>query len=234
MAPAGPEEHATVGTNAANHNADGNQHYSPTPFAGDDNKGKAPAPAAAELQSGHEADGEGGLDREEMEKRKDFKPSTGLTSKGMLLWATGNVASAAYMLAEAWTMACQCSLPVRPGSRAAPCRRQVGAMPHSSHHRKPMTLSFLPFPLLQQTCTACTPGFPALSAEAAALLHQYGRNELEEKQTPSWLIYLRNVRARARRGPASTLGFSSLGGRIAGTWWNIQKPGLALRFPLAV
>lgn len=30
--------------------------------------------------------------------------------------------------------------------------------------------------------------------EAEALLKQWGRNELEEKATPSWLIYLRQVR----------------------------------------
>ncbi len=83
IAPAGPEEHAAGDIALAKRNADGNQ-QSTTPFAGNDNKGKAPAPAAAELPSGHEADGEGGLDGEGKEKRKDFKPSTGLTSEGML------------------------------------------------------------------------------------------------------------------------------------------------------
>ena len=38
-----------------------------------------------------------------------------------------------------------------------------------------------------------TPSVPALVAEAATLLTQWGRNELEEKRTPKWLVYLQQV-----------------------------------------
>jgi len=46
-----------------------------------------------------------------------------------------------------------------------------------------------------------TPATGFSTDEAAALLKEWGRNELEEKTTPSWLIYLRMVRGRRRPTP---------------------------------
>lgn len=43
------------------------------------------------------------------------------------------------------------------------------------------------------------PPLPAApqSTEAEALLQEWGRNELEEKSTPKWLIFLKMVRTGA-------------------------------------
>jgi hypothetical protein len=40
---------------------------------------------------------------------------------------------------------------------------------------------------------------PRPPAEAEALLREWGRNELEEKSTPKWLIFLKMVRGRGPR-----------------------------------
>ena len=41
--------------------------------------------------------------------------------------------------------------------------------------------------------TPCPHTLYTLVAEAATLLTQWGRNELEEKRTPKWLVYLQQV-----------------------------------------
>ena len=43
-------------------------------------------------------------------------------------------------------------------------------------------------------------------AEAAELILIHGKNELQEKSTPKWIIYLQHVRQRALARPAGAAG----------------------------
>ena len=56
------------------------------------------------------------------------------------------------------------------------------------------------YPLTTNALPAAPP--PLTPTEAAALLAEWGRNELEEKSTPKWLIFLKMVRGRRTRGTA--------------------------------
>ena len=66
----------------------------------------------------------------------------------------------------------------RPAHRVGPCLLTDAAL-------SAPTLCCCPHTL--------TPSVPVLVAEAATLLTQWGRNELEEKRTPKWLVYLQQV-----------------------------------------
>jgi Cation transporter/ATPase, N-terminus len=49
------------------------------------------------------------------------------------------------------------------------------------------------------------------TTEAAKLLVQYGRNELEEKVKPKWKLFVEQVRKGGHRGPALWLKRSPCG-----------------------